>query len=125
MQVKSLKPVNMQNLLSKIILIILLLVSCNQDIITTQESVKLINDCVNVQVIVDNIVANYQDTIILNIEPKDTISIDGEIKCNNYTVYKGILQFPYSRQLNMSNSLDSLNNKLLYPMEFDATVKDW
>lgn len=103
----------------------LLLVSCNQDIITTQESVKLINDCVNVQVIVDNIVANYQDTIILNIEPKDTINIDGEIKCNNYIVYKGILQFPYSRQLNISNSLDSLNNKLLYPMEFDATVKDW
>ena len=128
----------------KNILLLLFLSSCTPEVnypIETKsatETVTVINnakntslnitDC-NVGDIVPTVV-EYGDTVQLcEVENKaDTIVLNGNVSANGITLYKGPIHIPFNNTIKFSpvcNWVDTLGNKLIHPIEFDASVNEW
>lgn len=87
-----------------------------------------INDC-NIGSITPMTVEYGDTTLLCEVENKtDTIVLDGDISTNGITLYKGPIHIPFSNIICFSpncNWVDTLGNKLIHPIEFDASVNDW
>ena len=71
-------------------------------------------------------VINLCDIDMINMP--DTIILDGEIKSNGVTVYKGLMYVPFDTivELNSDNNWkDADGNCVLNSIKFDATVNEW
>jgi hypothetical protein len=126
-----------------ILLIILLALSgCVDDVVTTPIGSKsangvvlVVNDAKNTSLYINssNIVEiepttiEYGDTIVLEELKKevDTIVFDGGISSNGFWLYEGLMYAPFGRVIKALDLCDSTWNKILHPISFDAEVNDW
>ena len=126
-----------------ILLIILLALSgCVDDVVTTPIGSKsanglvlVVNDAKNTSLYINssNIVEiepttiEYGDTIILEElkNESDTIVFDGGISFNGFWLYEGLMYVPFNRVVRSLDLCDSVWNRILRPIGVDAEVNDW
>lgn len=126
----------------KLLIILFVLSSCTDDIVTNpidsksaDEAVLVVNDAKNTSLYINgsNIVEiepttiEYGDTIILEElkNESDTIVFDGGISSNGFWQYKGLMYAPFGRVIKALDLCDSTWNKILHPISFDVEVNDW
>ena len=126
----------------KLLIILLILSSCTDDIVTNpidsksaDEAVLVVNNAKNTSLYINssNIVEiepttiEYGDTIILEELKKevDTIVFDGGISFNGFWLYEGLMYAPFCRVIKSLDLCDSVWNRILHPISFDAEVNDW
>ena len=126
----------------KLLIILLILSSCTDDIVTNpidsksaDEAVLVVNNAKNTSLYINssNIVEiasttiEYGDTIVLEElkNESDTIVFDGGISSNGFWLYEGLMYAPFGRVIKALDLCDSTWNKILHPISFDAEVNDW
>ena len=126
----------------KILIILLILSSCTDDIVTNpigsksaDEAVLVVNDAKNTSLYINssNIVEikpttiEYGDTIVLEElkNESDTIVFNGGISFNGFWLYEGLMYAPFGSLIKAIDLCDSTWNKILHPICFDAEVNDW
>lgn len=102
---------------------------------SAEYSVSIVNDAVNTTLHIEgcslsdmeSAVLEYGDTIEFTniVHPKDTIVLDGNLWSGEFLIYKGMMYTPFSRMVRTLELNDSLGNRLLHPIGFDAGVNDW
>lgn len=124
-----------------LLIILLALSGCVDDVVTTPIGSKsangvvlVVNDAKNTSLYIksSNIeieptTIEYGDTIILEELKKevDTIVFDGGISSNGFWLYEGLMYAPFGRVIKALDLCDSTWNKILHPIEFGANVNDW
>ena len=126
----------------KLLIILLILSSCTDDIVTNpidsksaDEAVLVVNNAKNTSLYINssNIVKiepttiEYGDTIVLEKlnNKSDTIVFDGGISSNGFWLYEGMMYAPFGRVIKALDLCDSTWNKILHPICFDEEVNDW
>ena len=126
----------------KLLIILLILSSCTDDIVTNpidsksaDDAVLVVNDAKNTSLYINssNIVKiepttiEYGDTIVLEKlnNKSDTIVFDGGISSNGFWLYEGLMYVPFNRVVRSLDLCDSAWNRILRPISFDAEVNDW
>lgn len=126
----------------KLLIILLALSGCVDDVVTTpigsksaNGAVLVVNDAKNTSLYINssNIVEiepttiEYGDTIILEELKKevDTIVFDGGISFNGFWLYEGLMYAPFGRVIKTLDLCDSTWNKILHPISFEVEVNDW
>lgn len=102
---------------------------------SASESIFIINDAENTSLLIRNSnithiepkTIEYGDTIVLEELKKevDTIVFDGGISFNGFWLYEGLMFAPFGRVIKALDLCDSMWNKILHPISFDAEVNDW
>lgn len=125
-----------------LLIILLALSGCVDDVVTTPIGSKsanglvlVVNDAKNTSLYINssNIVKiepttiEYGDTIVLEKlnNKSDTIVIDGGITSNGFWLYKGLMYAPFGRVIKSLDLCDSVWNRILHPISFDVEVNDW
>lgn len=126
----------------RLLIILLALSGCVDDVVTTPIGSKsanglvlVVNDAKNTSLYINssNIVEiepttiEYGDTIILEElkNESDTIVFDGGISSNGFWLYEGLMYAPFGRVIKALDLCDSTWNKILHPISFDVEVNDW
>lgn len=126
----------------KLLVILFILFSCTDDIVTNSidsksadEAVLVVNNAKNTSLYINssNIVEiepttiEYGDTIVLEElkNESDTIVFDGGITSNGFWLYEGLMYVPFNRVVRSLDLCDSVWNRILRPISFDAEVNDW
>ena len=126
----------------KLLVILFILFSCTDDIVTNSidsksadEAVLVVNNAKNTSLYINssNIVEiepttiEYGDTIVLEElkNESDTIVFDGGITSNGFWLYEGLMYVPFNRVVRSLDLCDSAWNRILRPISFDAEVNDW
>lgn len=126
----------------KLLVILFILFSCTDDIVTNSidsksadEAVLVVNNAKNTSLYINssNIVEiepttiEYGDTIVLEElkNESDTIVFDGGISFNGFWLYEGLMYAPFGRVIKALDLCDSTWNKILHPISFDVEVNDW
>ena len=102
------------------------------------ETVTVVNNVKNTSLYIDDcnvgsvtpMTIEYGDTALLcEVKDKaDTIVLNGNVQNNGITLYNGPIHIPFDNTIcfsTNSNWVDTLGNKLIHPIEFDASVNDW
>lgn len=125
-----------------LLIILLALSGCVDDVVTTPIGSKsanglvlVVNNAKNTSLYINssNIVEiepttiEYGDTIILEElkNESDTIVFDGGISFNGFWLYEGLMYAPFGRVIKALDLCDSTWNKILHPISFDVKVNDW
>ena len=125
-----------------LLIILLALSGCVDDVVTTPIGSKsanglvlVVNDAKNTSLYINssNIVEiepttiEYGDTIILEElkNESDTIVFEGGISSNGFWLYKGLMYAPFGRVIKALDLCESVWNRILHPISFDAEVNDW
>ena len=126
----------------KLLIILLALSGCVDDVVTTPIGSKsasglvlVVNDAKNTSLHIRNsnishiepTTIEYGDTIIFEElkNESDTIVFDGGISFNGFWLYEGLMYAPFGRVIKALDLCDSTWNKILHPISFDAEVNDW
>ena len=126
----------------KLLIILLALSGCVDDVVTTPIGSKsangvvlVVNDAKNTSLYIRNsnithiepTTIEYGDTIILEElkNESDTIVFDGGITSNGFWLYEGLMYAPFGSLIKAIDLCDSTWNKILHPIEFGANVNDW
>lgn len=130
--------------MKEILILLLVLTGCMETKIpevaskAAEEAVIVINDAKNTTLSITDcnigdmspMTIEYGDTVLLcEVKDKaDTIVLNGDVSTKNITLYKGPIHIPFNNTIKFDpncNWVDSLGNRLIYPIEFDANVNDW
>lgn len=126
----------------RLLIILLALSGCVDDVVTTPIGSKsanglvlVVNNTKNTSLYINssNIVEiepttiEYGDTIILEElkNESDTIVFDGGISSNGFWLYEGLMYAPFGRVIKALDLCDTTWNKILHPISFDVKVNDW
>ena len=126
----------------KLLIILLILSSCTDDIVTNpidsksaDDAVLVVNDAKNTSLYINssNIVKiepttiEYGNTIVLEKlnNKSDTIVFDGGITSNGFWLYEGLMYAPFGRVIKALDLCDSTWNKIIHPIGFEVEVNDW
>ena len=126
----------------KLLILLLTLSACTDNIAdqefkakSANEAIAIINDAKNTSwyigssniVEIEATTIEYGDTIILEELKKevDTIVFDGGISSNGFWLYEGLMYAPFCRVIKSLDLCDSVWNRILHPISFDAEVNDW
>ena len=126
----------------RLLIILLALSGCVDDVVTTPIGSKsanglvlVVNDAKYTSLHIRNsnithiepTTIEYGDTIILEElkNESDTIVFDGGITSNGFWLYEGLMYVPFNRVVRSLDLCDSAWNRILRPISFDAEVNDW
>lgn len=125
----------------KLLILLLTLSACSDNIAdqefkarTASEAIAIVNDAKNTSwyigssnvADIEPMTIGYNDTVVLdNVEKADTIVFNGGIQSNGLWLFEGAMYAPYRNIVGLLNFTDSIGNRLIYPIDFDANIKDW
>lgn len=126
----------------KLLIILLALSGCVDDVITTPIGSKsadgvvlVVNDAKNTSLYINSsniaeiepTTIEYGDTIVLEELKKevDIIVFDGGISSNGFWLYEGLMHAPFGRVIKSLDLCDSTWNNILHPISFEVEVNDW
>ena len=114
----------------KLLIILLILSSCTDDIVTNpidsksaDEAVLVVNNAKNTSLYINS--SNIVKIEPTTIEYGDTIVFDGGISSNGFWLYEGLMYAPFGRVIKSLDLCDSTWNWILHPISFEAEVNDW
>lgn len=101
---------------------------------SASEAITIVNDAKNTSwyigssnvADIEPTAIGYNDTIVLdNVEKADTIVFNGGIQSNGLWLFEGAMYAPYNNTINLLDMIDSVGNRIIYPIEFDVNINNW
>lgn len=101
---------------------------------SASEAITIVNDAKNTSwyigssnvADIEPTAIGYNDTIVLdNVEKADTIVFNGGIQSNGLWLFEGAMYAPYNNTINLLDMIDSVGNRIIYPIEFDININNW
>ena len=125
----------------KLLILLLILSACTDNIAeqevnakSASEAIAIVNNAKNTSwyigssnaAAIEPMTIDYNDTIVLdNVEKADTIIFNGGIQSNGLWLFEGAMYAPYDNTIKLLNMVDSIGNRIIYPIEFDINIKNW